>query len=82
MIALIMAGGIGSRFWPLSRKSRPKQFLNIVSDKSMIELTVDRLKPLIDIKDVYVVTSGNQKRLVLESLPICHRKMLSWSLLE
>lgn len=69
MIALIMAGGIGSRFWPLSRKSRPKQFLNIVSDKSMIELTVDRLKPLIDIKDVYVVTSGNQKRLVLESLP-------------
>ena len=68
MIALITAGGIGSRFWPLSRKSRPKQFLNIVSDKSMIELTVDRLKSLIDIKDIYVVTSGDQKRLVLESL--------------
>ena len=69
MIALIMAGGVGSRFWPLSKKSRPKQFLNIVGDKSMIKLTVDRLKPLIDIKDVYVVTSGEQKRLVLENLP-------------
>ena len=69
MIALIMAGGVGSRFWPLSRKNNPKQFLNILSEKSMIEMTVNRLKPLIDIKDVYVVTSQEQQTLVYKHLP-------------
>ncbi len=69
MIALIMAGGVGSRFWPLSRKTMPKQFLNIVSEKSMIQMTVERLKPLIDIKDIYVVTSNDQKELVRIHLP-------------
>ncbi len=69
MIALIMAGGIGSRFWPLSRKSNPKQYLNIFSDKSMIRLTAERLLPLIDWKDIYVVTSDDQKELVSTHLP-------------
>ncbi len=69
MIALIMAGGSGTRFWPLSRKSRPKQFLNITGDESMIQLTVNRLAPLIDINDIYIVTSADQALLVQEHLP-------------
>ena len=44
--AMIMAGGKGTRFWPLSRKDCPKQFLSIVDGKSLIESTIDRLKPL------------------------------------
>lgn len=45
--AVIMSGGIGTRFWPLSRKKRPKQFLPVTSDKTMIEETVRRLRTLI-----------------------------------
>ena len=69
MIALIMAGGIGSRFWPLSRKDNPKQFLPIVSSDSMIRLTVDRLQKKIKIADIYIVTASEQAALVREHLP-------------
>ncbi|MBC8385393.1 MAG: mannose-1-phosphate guanylyltransferase [Candidatus Cloacimonetes bacterium] len=69
MIALIMAGGIGTRFWPLSRESKPKQYLNIVSEKSMIQMTVERLFPKIKIKDIYIVTGKSQVELVREHLP-------------
>ena len=69
MIALIMAGGIGSRFWPLSRESNPKQFLKIVSDNSMIQMTVERLLPEIKIEDIFIVTSASQTKLVKEHLP-------------
>ena len=43
LIAVIMAGGAGKRFWPLSRQNKPKQFLSITSEMSMIQMTVDRL---------------------------------------
>ncbi|MCD4820073.1 MAG: mannose-1-phosphate guanylyltransferase [Candidatus Cloacimonetes bacterium] len=69
MIALIMAGGVGTRFWPLSRKSNPKQFLPIISENSMIKMTVDRLKPLINPKDIYIVTAKSQVDLVYKHLP-------------
>ncbi|HNQ43383.1 MAG TPA: mannose-1-phosphate guanylyltransferase [Candidatus Cloacimonadota bacterium] len=69
MIALIMAGGSGTRFWPLSRKSRPKQFLRISAEKSMLQLTVDRLLPMMPISDVYIVTTDDQIQLVREHLP-------------
>ncbi len=69
MIALIMAGGIGSRFWPLSRKSNPKQFLKIFGEKSMIRMTAERLLPLIEWDDIHVVTSADQVKLVKEHLP-------------
>ena len=69
MIALIMAGGIGSRFWPLSRKTNPKQYLNILGEKSMIRLTAERLLPLIDWDDIHVVTSEDQVQLVKQHLP-------------
>ena len=65
-----MAGGRGERFWPKSRQSLPKQFLSLTNDsRTMIQLTVDRIKPLVDIKDVYVATNKNYERLVQEQLP-------------
>ncbi|MCF7857898.1 MAG: mannose-1-phosphate guanylyltransferase [Candidatus Cloacimonetes bacterium] len=69
MIALIMAGGVGTRFWPLSRKAKPKQFLNIVSNRSMIQMTVDRLQPEIDLKDIFIVTAAPQAELIKSHLP-------------
>jgi mannose-1-phosphate guanylyltransferase len=63
-----MAGGSGTRFWPQSRKNMPKQFLRIVGNKSMIQLTVDRLLPMIPIRDIYIVTAANQVDLVKEHL--------------
>jgi mannose-1-phosphate guanylyltransferase len=69
MIALIMAGGIGSRFWPLSRENNPKQFLPIVSADSMIKLTVDRLLEKVAIEDIYIVTAASQVELVKFHIP-------------
>lgn len=68
--ALIMAGGKGERFWPRSRVSLPKQFLSLTDDgKTMIQLTVERISPLVDIKDVYIATNANYKELVKQQLP-------------
>lgn len=68
--ALIMAGGRGERFWPRSRKDLPKQFLCLTEDgKSMIQLTVERIKDLVDIEDVYIATNKSYKKLVMEQLP-------------
>lgn len=69
MIALIMAGGVGTRFWPLSRESNPKQFLNILSDRSMIQMTVDRLTSKIKIEDIFIVTAAYQVELTKQHLP-------------
>ena len=50
--ALIMAGGKGERFWPASRERLPKQFLSLTGDgKTMIQLTVERILPLVDMED-------------------------------
>ena len=68
--ALIMAGGRGERFWPKSRQNLPKQFLSLTNDsRTMIQLTVDRIKPLVAIQDVYVATNQKYKALVQEQLP-------------
>ena len=56
MKCVILAGGSGTRFWPYSRYSRPKQLLNIVGEKSMLQLTIDRLKKIKKITDIYIVT--------------------------
>ena len=68
--ALIMAGGRGERFWPKSRKNLPKQFLSLTGDgKTMIQLTVERILPLVDMEDIYIATNRDYKSLVLEQLP-------------
>lgn len=67
--ALIMAGGRGERFWPKSRKSLPKQFLSLTDDgKTMIQLTVERILPLVKIEDIYISTNKEYKNLALEQL--------------
>ena len=66
---VIMAGGIGSRFWPMSTPQCPKQFLDITgSGRTMIQQTFDRYAGIIDIDHLWVVTSKNYKDLVLEQL--------------
>ena len=68
--ALIMAGGRGERFWPKSRKSFPKQFLSLTDDgKTMIQLTVERIRPLVELEDIFISTNKDYKKLVLEQLP-------------
>ena len=52
-----MSGGLGSRFWPKSRKNMPKQFLKTVGEKTMIECTIDRINGIIDNDKIYVVTN-------------------------
>lgn len=68
--ALIMAGGRGERFWPKSRKNLPKQFLSLTDDeKTMIQLTIERILPLVAMEDIYIATNQDYKELVLEQLP-------------
>ncbi|MEO1517222.1 MAG: mannose-1-phosphate guanylyltransferase [Bacteroidota bacterium] len=66
----IMAGGIGSRFWPASRTARPKQFLDIMRvGKSLIRLTFERFLKLCPAENIFIVTNGLYKELVKEHLP-------------
>jgi len=58
MFAVIMAGGSGTRFWPLSREKMPKQLLKIGSEDTLIQETVNRILPLIEQKDIFVVTNN------------------------
>ena len=68
--ALIMAGGRGERFWPKSRRNLPKQFLSLTDDgKTMIQLTVDRILPMVKLEDIYISTNKDYRNLVLEQLP-------------
>lgn len=69
MIAVIMAGGVGSRFWPRSRMKRPKQLLDIVTDQSMIRVTFDRLSKITDPNNIYVVAGPTLKSAIEAELP-------------
>ena len=67
---VIMAGGVGSRFWPLSRQGRPKQFLDILgTGRTLIQQTFDRFISFIPVENFMVVTSVRYKDLVKEQLP-------------
>ena len=68
---IIMAGGIGSRFWPISKDNYPKQFLDILgTGKSFIRSTYERFSPVIPDENFLVVTNAAYKQLVLEHLPM------------
>ena len=69
MYALIMAGGSGTRLWPHSRSGRPKQFLRLNGEATMLQETVRRVLPLIPYERVYVVTGAAYADLVREQLP-------------
>lgn len=67
---VIMAGGIGSRFWPMSTPERPKQFVDVLGcGRTFIQLTVDRFKEVVAPENVWVVTSKAYRDIVAEQLP-------------
>ena len=67
---VIMAGGVGSRFWPLSRTSKPKQFLDILGlGKTLIQQTFERFITICPKENIYIVTNFEYKDIVLEQLP-------------
>ncbi len=68
-IPLIMAGGAGTRFWPASRNSFPKQFLSIVSGSTLIHETVDRLSDITSHSDIHISTTASQTDLIKEYIP-------------
>ena len=67
--SVLMAGGVGTRFWPRSRETSPKQVLNIVGEQTMIQATHRRLKNLSIDENVLVVTNSIQKQLIHEQIP-------------
>ncbi len=69
MKAVIFAGGVGTRLWPISRKNAPKQFEKIAGDKSTLQLAVERLYPAFKPEDIYVSTGGKYKDIIHEQLP-------------
>jgi mannose-1-phosphate guanylyltransferase len=75
--AVILAGGSGTRLWPLSTPTFPKQFLPLPSGKSMIQETLERVAPLVTSEQTWVVTGQNMANLVEEHLPnVPHRHIL------
>lgn len=66
---LIMAGGKGTRFWPKSTEEKPKQFINLIEDRTMIQLTVDRIRKILPIEKIFVATGEKYIDLVKEQLP-------------
>lgn len=69
LYALILAGGKGTRLYPLSREDKPKQFLKIINNKSFLKNTVDRIKTLVNIENIYIVTNEDYLEKVYEELP-------------
>ena len=68
LCALILAGGVGSRFWPKSTTSKPKQFLNLIGDKTMLQLTFERINKCISHEKIFIVVSPEHKALVIEQI--------------
>ena len=75
-IAVIMAGGAGTRFWPKSTREKPKQFLKLFGKKSLIQQTVDRLEGFIDKQNVMIITNNDYVALVNEQLPDLEQKYI------
>ncbi|MGG7214931.1 mannose-1-phosphate guanylyltransferase [Clostridium nigeriense] len=69
LCALIMAGGKGTRFWPLSTEEKPKQFLNLIGSETMIQMTVNRIKPIIPLERIFICTGEMYVDLVKKQLP-------------
>jgi len=67
--ALILAGGSGERFWPLSRRARPKQLLRLVAEQTLLEQTVTRLEGLVPRERILILTNVDQEAAVRELLP-------------
>ena len=67
---VIMAGGVGSRFWPFSRNEKPKQFLDFFgTGRSLLQMTIDRFRPIVPIENILIVTNVMYRDQVLEQIP-------------
>ena len=73
---VIMAGGSGTRFWPQSRRNRPKQLLNILGNKTMIRTTVERILPIIPFDRIMVVTACSHEAEIRNELPELSDEMI------
>jgi mannose-1-phosphate guanylyltransferase len=69
MYVVLMAGGTGTRFWPRSRKKYPKQLLNIIGSRSMLQLTFDRIRKLTSTDRILIITNEEQKPQIEKQLP-------------
>lgn len=67
--AVIMAGGSGTRFWPKSRRDKPKQLLRLLGDSTMIQRTAARIQPLVPFERMLVITGEDQAELTRQQLP-------------
>ncbi|MCU0666079.1 MAG: mannose-1-phosphate guanylyltransferase/mannose-6-phosphate isomerase [Candidatus Omnitrophica bacterium] len=77
--AVILAGGVGSRFWPFSRQLEPKQFMQIIGDKSLIQATVLRLNGIVPAENIYIVTNkayGYEVRRQLEKFKMLPQNII------
>src|ERR1041385_6394665 len=66
---IIMAGGRGERFWPVSREKTPKQLIKLLGDRSFLQQAVDRVLPLVPLKNVLIITNAAQAAEVRKQLP-------------
>ena len=76
MYCLIMAGGSGTRFWPSSRTAKPKQYLNLFGNESLLQSTVRRFENFMDRQHIYIVSSQSQKKVLEEQTPEIPRRNL------
>lgn len=74
---VIMAGGVGSRFWPFSRTNRPKQFLDFFgTGRSLLQMTYDRFRKVVPAENILIVSNVIYKDTILEQLPEIHEKQV------
>jgi mannose-1-phosphate guanylyltransferase len=73
---LILAGGRGTRFWPRSRRSRAKQVLNFLGERSLIQQTVDRLRPVLPPQKIWVLTNDHLRDEIVRQLPEVPKKQI------
>ena len=73
---LILAGGRGTRFWPRSRRHRSKQVLNVIGERTLIQATVERLRPLIPPERMWVLTSHPLRDEIIRQLPEVPREQV------
>jgi len=69
LYVLVLSGGAGTRLWPLSRRDRPKQFLDLIGDRSLLQDTVDRVSEFVPSERIFVVAPPEHRALIHEQLP-------------
>jgi mannose-1-phosphate guanylyltransferase len=73
---LIMAGGSGTRFWPRSKVARPKQYLNLFGNESLLQSTIKRFESFTDDRNIYIVSSKTQAKVLEEQTPTLPKENL------